>query len=146
MIYVVIKSPHYKIWLKNANYMDEFNCLQCFQNQEIINYTLNTYLNTAFYRLILIIQKNDEINILSVPFIILNFLPFSRAKKGQWHLDHFTNIFWVKRTFTWGLSSTQWVGKQKKPEHLFFFGFPTQKMLKYVPLRSSVNRHLYFEV
>ena len=31
-INLVIKSPHYKIWLKNANYMDEFNCLQCLQS------------------------------------------------------------------------------------------------------------------
>ena len=24
-----IKSPHYKIWLKSAIYVHEFNCLQC---------------------------------------------------------------------------------------------------------------------
>ena len=30
-IHLVIKSPHYEIWLKSANYMDEFNCLQCLQ-------------------------------------------------------------------------------------------------------------------
>ena len=42
---LVIKSPHYEIWLKNANYMGEFNCLQCLQSSEIIDYTHNTYLN-----------------------------------------------------------------------------------------------------
>ena len=49
----------------------------------------------AFYRLILLIQKNEKINILSVPFINLNFPPSSGAKKGsdEWHFDHFTNIF-----------------------------------------------------
>ena len=45
---LVIKSPHYEIWLKNANYMGEFNCLQCLQSPEIIDYTLNTYLNKPF--------------------------------------------------------------------------------------------------
>ena len=36
-----------------------------------------------------------------MPFIILNFPPSSRAKKSsdEWHFHHFTNIFWVKRTF-----------------------------------------------
>ena len=55
----------------------------------------------AFYRLILLIQKNEKINILSVTFINLNFPPSSGAKKGshEWHFDHFINIFWVKRTF-----------------------------------------------
>ena len=43
-----IKSPHYVIWLKNANYMGEFNCLQCLQSLEIIDYNLNTYLNKLF--------------------------------------------------------------------------------------------------
>ena len=49
----------------------------------------------AFYRSILLIQKNEKINILSVPFINLNFPPSSRAKKGsdERHFDHFTNIF-----------------------------------------------------
>ena len=37
----------------------------------------------AFYRLILLIQKNKKINILSVPFISLNFPPTSGAKKGS---------------------------------------------------------------
>ena len=55
----------------------------------------------AFYRLILLIQKNEKINILSVPFIILNFPPCSGAKKGshEWHFDHFINIFWVNGAF-----------------------------------------------
>ena len=62
----------------------------------------------AFYRLILLIQKNEKINILSVQFIILNFPPSSGAKKGsdEWHFDHFTNIFWVKRTFNKAKSRT----------------------------------------
>ena len=49
----------------------------------------------VFYRLILLIQKNDKINILSVPIIILNFSPSSGTKKGSddWHFDHFINIF-----------------------------------------------------
>jgi hypothetical protein len=49
----------------------------------------------AFYRVILLIQKNEKINILSVPFISLNFPPSPGAKKGsdEWHFDHFTNIF-----------------------------------------------------
>ena len=56
----------------------------------------------AFHRLILLIQKNEKINILSVPFINLKFPPSSGTKKGadEWHLDHFSNIFWVKCTFT----------------------------------------------
>ena len=43
----------------------------------------------------MIIQKNEKINILSVPFINLNFPPSSVAKKvsDEWHFDHFTNIF-----------------------------------------------------
>ena len=55
----------------------------------------------VFYRLILLIQKNEKINILSVSFINLNFPTSSRAKKGshEWHFDHFINIFCVKRTF-----------------------------------------------
>ena len=40
----VIKSPHYEIWLKNANLMDESNCLQCLQSYEIIDYNMSTYL------------------------------------------------------------------------------------------------------
>ena len=64
--------------------MGEFNCLQCLQSLEIIDYNLNTYLNKLFMR-------NEKINILSVPFINLNFLPSSGAKKGslEWHFDHF---------------------------------------------------------
>jgi len=48
-----------------------------------------------FYRLILLIQKNEKISTLSVPFINLNFPPSSGAKKGsdEWQYDHFTNIF-----------------------------------------------------
>ena len=55
----------------------------------------------AFYRLILLIQKNQKINILSVPLINLNFPPSLGAKKGsdELHFDHFTIIFWVKCTF-----------------------------------------------
>ena len=45
---LVIKSPHYEIWLKNTNYIGELHCLQCLQSQEIIDYTLNTYLNKLF--------------------------------------------------------------------------------------------------
>ena len=45
---LVIRSPHYEIWLKNENYMGEFYCLQCLQSQEIIDYTLDTYLNKLF--------------------------------------------------------------------------------------------------
>jgi hypothetical protein len=62
----------------------------------------------AFYRLILLIQKNEKINILLVPFIILNFPPSPRTKKGsdEWHFDHFTIIFWVKCTFTFILEPT----------------------------------------
>ena len=49
----------------------------------------------AFYRLILLIQKNQKINILSVPLINLNFPPSLGAKKGsdELHFDHFTIIF-----------------------------------------------------
>ena len=49
------------------------------------------YFEQAFYKLILLIQKNDKINIL----IGLNFPPSSEAKKGshEWHFDHFINIF-----------------------------------------------------
>ena len=45
---LAIKSPHYEIWLKNANYIGEFNYLQCLQSQEIIDYALNTYMNKLF--------------------------------------------------------------------------------------------------
>ena len=57
----------------------------------------------AFHRLILLIQKNEKINILSVQLINLNFPPSSGTKKGshEWHFDHFINIFWLKRTFTY---------------------------------------------
>ena len=50
--------------------------------------------------MICIIQKNEKINILSVPIISLNFSPSWGTKKGsdECHFDHFTNIFWVKRT------------------------------------------------
>jgi hypothetical protein len=49
----------------------------------------------AFYRLNLLMQKNDKIKILSAPFIILNFPPSPGTKKGsdEWHFDYFTNIF-----------------------------------------------------
>ena len=49
----------------------------------------------AFYRIILLIQENEKINILSVPFINLNFPHSSGTKKGsnEWHFDHFINIF-----------------------------------------------------
>ena len=43
-IVVVIKSPRCKIWLKWANFMGRFNCLQCLQSYEIINYNMSTYL------------------------------------------------------------------------------------------------------
>ena len=49
----------------------------------------------AFYRLILLIQKNEKINILSVQFILLNFPPSSGAKKGS---DERTFIMYCKLT------------------------------------------------
>ena len=33
---------------KNAIYVGDMNCLQCLQSQEIIDFTLNTYLNNIF--------------------------------------------------------------------------------------------------
>ena len=39
-----IKSPNYDIWLKNLNFMNKFNCLQCFKSYEIISYNMNTCL------------------------------------------------------------------------------------------------------
>ena len=63
-------------WVKRT-----FNCLQC--------------------RFILLIQKNGKINILSMPFMSFTGNKSSGAILGshKWHFDHFTNIFWVKRTF-----------------------------------------------
>ena len=43
-IVLVIKSPYYEIWLKWVNFMGEFDCLQCLQSYEIINYNMNTCL------------------------------------------------------------------------------------------------------
>ena len=49
-----------------------------------IDYTLNTKVyEQAFYRLIVILQKKQKIDILSVPFINLNFPPSSGAIKGS---------------------------------------------------------------
>ena len=55
----------------------------------------------AFYRLILLIQKNKKINILSVPlsFWISRLLQEQKKGSDEWHFDHCTIIFWVKRTF-----------------------------------------------
>ena len=65
--------------------------------KKLLIITLNSkyIFEQTFYRLILLIQKNEKINILSVPFINLNFPSSSGAKKGsdEWHFDHFTNIF-----------------------------------------------------
>jgi hypothetical protein len=98
---LVIKPPHYEIWLKKGNDMVNFIVYNAYKVKKVIDYTLNTYLNKHLFRLILIIQKNERINILSVPSNNLNFPPSSGSKKGshEWHFDHFINIFWVKRTF-----------------------------------------------
>ena len=61
--------------------MGEFNCLQCLQSQKVIDYTLNTYLNQFFYRLILLMQKNEKISIKLVPIINSNLPPSSGGKK-----------------------------------------------------------------
>ena len=78
--------------------MGEFNCLQFTMLAKSRNYPFEQ----GVYVLISLMQKNEKINILSVPFINLNFPPPSKPKKGsdEWHFDHFTNIFCVKHTFT----------------------------------------------
>ena len=103
-----IKSPHYKIWLKSAIYVHEFNCLQC-RLAKLIDYHLypKYIFEQAFCRLILLIEKNEKINILSVPFINLNFPPSSGAKKQvQMNgiltispMQHLLSV-WVKHTFS----------------------------------------------
>ena len=39
-----IKSPNYDICLKNLNFMNKFNCLQCLKSYEIIDYNMSTCL------------------------------------------------------------------------------------------------------
>ena len=100
---LVIKSPHYEIWLKKCKLYGWVLLFTMLAKSR--NYWLHPkyIFEQAFYRLILLIQKNEKINILSVPFINLNFPPSSGAKKDshEWHFGHFINIFWVKRTFTY---------------------------------------------
>ena len=64
----------------------------------------------SFNKLIWLIQKNDKIDILSLLFMPFTGNKSPGAKKGsdEWWCDNFTNIFWVKRTFTW---SKQIIGK-----------------------------------
>ena len=96
-----LKSPHYEIWLKNANFMGEFNCLQCMQSYESIDYNMSTYL-CIFNKLIWLTQNNEKIDILSLVFMPFTGNKSPGAKKGSdvWQWDNFPNIFWVKRTFT----------------------------------------------
>ena len=47
-------------------------------------------------------QKNEKIDILSLIFMPFTGNKSPGAKKGsdKWQYDNFTNIFWVKRSFT----------------------------------------------
>ena len=56
----------------------------------------------SFNKLIWLIQKNEKIDILSLLFMPFTGNKSPGAKKGsdEWQCDNFTNIFWLKRTFT----------------------------------------------
>ena len=56
----------------------------------------------SFNKLLWFMQKNDKIDILSLVFMPFTGNKSPGAKKGsdEWQCDNFTNIFWVKRTFT----------------------------------------------
>ena len=63
-----------------------------------------TWIHTciSFNRLIWLIQKNGKIDILSLLFMPFtgNKSPGAKKCSDEWWCDNFTNIFWVKRTFT----------------------------------------------
>ena len=81
---LVIKSPHYEICMtkkcKLYGWVLLFTMLA-----KSRNYWLHPIyiFEQAFYRLILLTQKNEKIDILSVPCINLNFSPSSGTKKVQ---------------------------------------------------------------
>ena len=60
------------------------------------------YICISFNELTWLIQKNEKIDILSLLFMPFTGNKSPGAKKGsdEWQCDNFTNIFWVKRTFT----------------------------------------------
>ena len=88
---LVLKSPYYQI--KNANFIGVFNCLQCLQSYEIIDYNMSKYLY-QFQLLIWIMQKKEKIDILSLVFMPFTGNKSPGAKKGsdEWQCDNFTNI------------------------------------------------------
>ena len=73
----------------------------------------------SFNKLLWFMQKNDKIDILSLVFMPFTGNKSPGAKKGsdEWQCDNFTNIFWIKRTFTYFIilqvSSHQNHAKQK---------------------------------
>ena len=56
----------------------------------------------SFNKLIWLMQKIEKIDILSLIFMPCTWNKSPGAKKGsdEWQCDNFTNIFWVKCTFT----------------------------------------------
>ena len=72
---------------------------------EAMKLLIITWIHTciSFNKLIWLIQKNDKIDILSLLFMPFTGNKSPGAKKGsdEWWWDNFTNIFWVKRTFTY---------------------------------------------
>ena len=104
----------------------------------------------SFNTWIWLIQKNDKIDILSLIFMPFTGNKSPGAKKGsdEWRCDNFTNIFWVKRTFTrcklyyyiltlYLKNSQNYVAKKPKKNH-------QQTWLVQRPECTSVLDHLFW--
>ena len=98
---LVIKSPHYKIWLKmQIIWVSLIVCNACKAKKLLIITWI--HICTSLNKLIWSILKNEKSDILSLLFMPFTGNKSPGTKKGsdEWHYDNFTNIFWVKRTFT----------------------------------------------
>ena len=96
----VIKSPHYKIWLKmQIIWVSLIVCNACKAKKLLIITWI--HICTSLNKLIWSILKNEKSDILSLLFMPFTGNKSPGTKKGsdEWHYDNFTNIFWVKRTF-----------------------------------------------